>query len=118
MCLFRNIRHNRMKENDGKARLRKPVKEFNKNQYQADFNKIKGIITQWNDESPFCSLILEVGHERPRSVYLNMKTEVFDKYVNLFAVGNRVSVTFFVTSRQKGERWYTSVNVLEIEACN
>ena len=56
-----------------------PTKDdFNRNDKQLNFNKIKGSIVELNDGEKFCSLTLDVGHENIRQVNLVVKKVFFD----------------------------------------
>lgn len=85
---------------------------FNKNDRQAFFNTIIGKIEELNSGDVYCSITLKCGHENTRLVNLSMKREQFDAIKS--AIGDKVIVKYFLTSKKKGERWYCSANVLEI----
>lgn len=87
---------------------------FNKNEKQLHFNQIRGSVCEMNDGEQFCSITLNVGHENVRQVNLVMKKRHYDEVAPKFAVGDRVCVRYYVTSRKKHERWYTMANVLEV----
>ena len=91
------------------------TEDFNKNEKQLNFNKIKGTITEFNDGEKFCSLTLNVGHENIRQVNLVIKKIGFDAIKSKFQIGQKVFVKFYLTSRFKNGRWYTMANVLTVE---
>lgn len=89
-----------------------------KNDKQLFFNQIRGIIEEINDGEEYCSITLRVGHDNSRNVNLTMKKNFFDKVISDFKIEDKVSVRFYVSSRKKHERWYTTVNVLDIHKDN
>lgn len=91
------------------------MKEFtNKNDRQLYFNQIKGTIEQLNDGERFCSLTVKVGHENPRIVNLVMKKPYFDEISKVHNIGEKVTVRYYLTSREKNGRWYTMANILDV----
>lgn len=86
----------------------------NKNERQLYFNQVRGVIEELNDGDKFCSITLRVGHENPRQVNLVLKKPEFDKIKDIHSVGEKVSVKFYIVSRKKNERWYTTATLLEI----
>lgn len=93
-----------------------PNKEdFNRNDKQLNFNKIKGSIVELNDGEKFCSLTLDVGHENIRQVNLVVKKDSFDKIKDKFKLGDKVFIKYYLTSRFKNGRWYTMANVLAVD---
>jgi len=93
----------------------KQSEDFNKNEKQLNFNRIKGTITELNDGEKFCSITLNIGHENIRQVNLVIKKNGFDAITSKFKIGQKVFATFYLTSRFKNGRWYTMANVLSIE---
>ena len=90
------------------------TKEFNKNDKQHSFNQIKGTLSEINDDDIYCSITLDVGHENKRQVNIVCRKNQFDEQLKDYKVGEKVCVMFFVTSRKKNERFYTSANLLSI----
>lgn len=88
--------------------------DFNRNERQLNFNSIKGTILEVKNEHIYSSIILEVGHERKRKVYLSIPTEKLDTMKENIPVGTKVDVKFYIASKVKGDRWFTNVNVLAI----
>ena len=86
----------------------------NKNDKQVYFNQIKGTIQELNDGERFCSITLKVGHENTRLVNLSMKKPQYEQVLRNNQIGDKVSVKFYLTSRNKDSRWYTMANALEI----
>lgn len=91
---------------------------FNRNEKQLHFNNIRGIIHEKNVNGDWCSITLNVGHENPRFVNLSMKKSEFEKINDKYSVGDKVCVRFYLTSRAKNDRWYTTANILQIDADN
>ncbi len=90
------------------------VDTFNRNDKQLYFNQIRGIITEINIGEIWCSYTLNVGHENPRLVNVCLKRFQYETYKDKFAVGEKVMIRFFLTSRYKHGRWHTNANVLEV----
>ena len=86
----------------------------NKNDRQVYFNQIKGIIEELNEGDSFCSITLKVGHENTRLVNLTIKKPYFDEVCKVRKIGDRVTVRFYISSRNKNNRWYTMANVLDV----
>jgi hypothetical protein len=96
--------------------------QFNKNEKQYHFNQIKGEITEINlpdenaENNDWCSITLKVGHENSRSVNLCAKRNLIDGVVaNGVSVGDKVVVLFYLTSRFKNNRWYSTANILQVD---
>lgn len=89
--------------------------DFNRNEKQLNFNKIKGAITELNDGEKFCSITLNVGHENIRQVNLVIKKASFDAIKDKFTLGDKVFIKYYLTSRFKNGRWYTMANVLAVD---
>lgn len=82
---------------------------------QLNFNKIVGIVYEVIDTEQFPSFTIEVGYNSKRFVNLVAKRSYFDTVKDGIAVGDKVSATFFLSSRFKYGRWYTLANILSIE---
>jgi hypothetical protein len=82
---------------------------------QLNFNKIVGIVNEVIDSEQFPSFTIEVGYNSKRYVNLVAKRAYFDTVKHDIAVGDKVGVTFFLSSRFKYGRWYTLANILNIE---
>jgi hypothetical protein len=91
------------------------VFEFNKNDKQQHFNQIKGIITELNEGDTWCSITLKVGHENERFVNLVAKNSCFSKVTKDHKIGDKVIVMFYLTSRFKNDRYYTTAHVLQVD---
>ncbi len=91
------------------------MSEFvNKNDRQLYFNQIKGVLVELNDAEKFCSITLKVGHENARLVNLTIKKPYFDEISKVRKLGDKVTVRFYLSSRNKNQRWYTMANVLDV----
>lgn len=96
---------------------------FNKNDKQYHFNKIKGEISEintpnedTNGDNAWCSVTLKVGHENARLVNLCAKKNLIDKVIgNGISVGDKVVILFYLTSRFKNNRWYSTANILQVD---
>jgi len=91
---------------------------FNKNDKQMNFNEIKGTVCELNDDPEWASITLNVGHENTRQVNVSCKKEVYNLIKNKYKVGDKVSVRFYVASRFKGGRFYTSCHCLQVDLSN
>jgi putative ribosome biogenesis GTPase RsgA len=89
----------------------------NKNDKQIRFNYLKGVISEIVEKDKFCGILITVGHENKRDVYLTIKKENFHKIINSFVVGDKVRVQFYVTSFKHPhiDRWNTTANALFID---
>lgn len=81
---------------------------------QMIFNQVRGSLEEINQGDDFCSITLKVGHENPRMVNLTMKRNQFDELTQNHSLGEKVSVRFYISSRKKFDRWYTTASVLDI----
>ena len=88
---------------------------FNRNDKQLNFNKIKGIIQESELGETWCSFTLRVGHENQRLINLSLKKDQYEILVKLYPIGTKVNAIFYLTSRYKNGRWYTTANVLQID---
>lgn len=86
-----------------------------KNEKQVYYNFVKGVITELNDGERFCSVTLLVGHETKRYINLIVKKENFDWVISNFAIGNKISATFYLTSRNKMGKWYTMATIIDLK---
>jgi hypothetical protein len=89
--------------------------DFNKNDKQLFFNRVRGKIEEINEGERWCSYTLMVGHENKRLVNFTISTEQNEKYKGKYSIGDKVTISFFLTSRNKNGRWHTSANILNID---
>ena len=87
-----------------------------KNEKQIYYNQVKGVVTEINEEDEYCSITLDVGHENIRKLNLSMKRVQFDTLCKGLFLGKKILAKFYVVSRKKTGRWYTSANILDIES--
>lgn len=85
-----------------------------KSEKQMIFNQVKGIIEEINEGDDYCNITLKVGHENPRMVNLTMKRNQFDEVAITHKLGEKVCCRFYISSRKKHDRWYTTASVLDI----
>lgn len=85
-----------------------------KSEKQMIFNQVKGVIEEINEGSDYCNITLKVGHENPRMVNLTMKRPQYDEMVTNHHLGEKVSCRFYISSRKKHDRWYTTASLLDI----
>lgn len=91
---------------------------INKNDKQIYFNQVKGLIEELNDAPLYCSITLKVGHDSFRMVNLNMKKDLFDQLVGNFAIGDKVTAKFYVSSRKKNDRWFSNLSLISMDKCS
>jgi len=82
---------------------------------QVYYNRIKGCLEQINDVTDFPSITIVVGHNKPRQINILCKRPKIDEINKDYKIGDLITITFFVSSRFKHNRWYTNVNCLSIE---
>lgn len=90
------------------------MENFNKNDKQLFFNQVKGTLSEINAGDKFCNITLSVGHENIRQVNLVMKRHQYDTLLVGFNQGDKVCARFYITSRKKLDRWFTTANLLHI----
>jgi len=88
---------------------------FNKNGKQLFFNKIIGLIYEIENDERFSNLTLKVGHENKRFASFCMKTDLFLELIKGYMIGEKVVVTYYLSSNKKNNRWYTTATLLTIE---
>jgi hypothetical protein len=88
--------------------------DFNRNDRQLNFNTVKGIIAEIIDEPTYSAIILDVGHEKQRKVYLSIPTIKLQDMKDIVVLGRKVEAKFYIASKLKSDRWFTNVNVLSI----
>jgi hypothetical protein len=86
-----------------------------KNEKQVFFNQIKGEICEVNVEDKFCNVVLSLGHENVRHASFVTKTELFNGYKDTINLGDKVMIRFYISSRKKHDRWYTTASILDIQ---
>jgi len=89
--------------------------DFNKNERQLNFNKVKGTVTELNEGEAFCSITLIVGHENTRNVNLVCKNKQFQSFKDKIKIGDKIFIKFYLSSRFKNGRWYTMANILSLD---
>jgi len=89
--------------------------EFQSNSKQQKFNEIRGCIAEINDHEKYCSLTILCGHENPRSVNISVKKSAFEPIKYKHKIGDVVVCSFYVVSNKRNERWFTSINLINIE---
>lgn len=89
----------------------------NKNDKQVNFNSIKGFLEELNEGDIFSNLTLKVGHENTRLVNLVLKKNQYDYVKTNFKLGDKVDCRFYITSKNKNNKWYTMANILSVNHC-
>jgi hypothetical protein len=85
-----------------------------KNDKQVFFNQVKGTVHEILEEETFSTISLSLGHENMRHAAFVYKTQEFEKYKSIIGLGDKVCIKFYLSSRKKYDRWYTTATVLEI----
>jgi hypothetical protein len=88
---------------------------FNKNGKQLFFNKIIGLIHEIENDERFSNLTLKIGHENKRFASFCMKTDLFLELIKGYMIGEKVVITYYLSSNKKNNRWYTTATLLTIE---
>jgi hypothetical protein len=86
-----------------------------KNDKQLFFNQVKGIIYEINDSEDFCNIVLQVGHDNTRNISFVTKKKRFDEIKPSFELNEKVIVKYYLSSRKKHDRWYTTATILDIQ---
>jgi hypothetical protein len=86
-----------------------------KNEKQVFFNQIRGEIFEINEEDKFSNVVLSLGHENLRHASFVTKTELFETYKDNINIGDKVMIRFYISSRKKHDRWYTTATILDIQ---
>ena len=86
-----------------------------KNDKQVFFNQIRGEICEINVEERFSNVVLQLGHENTRHASFVIKTEGFKTYEDKIKIGDKVTIRFYVSSRKKHDRWYTTATILDLQ---
>jgi len=83
---------------------------------QSNFNQIKGIVYEVSEHEEFPSITLEVGNNSKRFVNFFVRRAYYDTVKSILTNGNKVIITYFLSSRKKFDRWYTMANILRVDA--
>lgn len=86
-----------------------------KNDKQVFFNQIRGTINEINVEEKFSNVVLQLGHENTRHAAFVIKTEAFKSYQDRIQKGDKVTIRFYISSRKKHDRWYTTATILDLQ---
>ncbi len=89
-----------------------------KNEKQVYYNQVRGVINEMNDGDEFCNIIVVVGHENKRHISFFTKKEYYNNFMKDFIIGDKVAIKFYLTSRKKHDRWYTTASILEMQKDN
>lgn len=85
---------------------------------QSIFNQVRGVIEEINQDDEFCNITLKVGHENVRMVNFTIKRAQFDEVLKDKQLGDKVAVRFYISSRKKYDRWYTTATILDVHKEN
>jgi hypothetical protein len=84
-----------------------------KSDKQIFFNQIRGVVEEILPDDRFTTVALKVGHENHRNIALVSKNDTFDKFRHILSLNNKVLVKFYISSRKKHDRWYTTATILD-----
>jgi len=87
---------------------------FSKNELQINFNQLKGVLVENNNDSDFSNITIEVGHHNKRKVNLVAKNSYFEEFIKDKIIGDKVVVKYYLTSNLKHDRYYTTATILEL----
>jgi hypothetical protein len=85
-----------------------------KNNKQLYFNQIKGTIIEINKDENFSNIVVSVGHDNVRNICFVIKTDKFSAFENKFQINDKVAVKYYLSSRKKHDRWYTTATILDV----
>lgn len=91
------------------------MSDFNKNEKQLYFNQLKGCIVDIEHGDEYSNVTLVIGHENTRHANFCMKSNMFNKIIADYKIGDKVSVKYYINSNKKNGRWYTNATLLSIE---
>jgi hypothetical protein len=90
---------------------------MNQNEIKSDkqifFNQVKGVVEEILTDERFTTVALKVGHENHRNIALVSKNDYFDKFKDILILGQKVTIRFYISSRKKHDRWYTTATILD-----
>ncbi len=90
--------------------------EFDKGSLlQFNYNEIKGVVFELNDDVSFCSISLNIGYDNTRSVNVVCKKSQWEEFSKNLKTGDKVAIKFYIVSNHKHNRWYTSARILAVE---
>lgn len=93
--------------------------DWNKNDKQLFFNQTKGKLVELNQEDKFCNITIEVGTENKRHVNIVVKPADFIEIIKKFNINDMVCVKHYPVSRKvKETKWYTLLNLINIDKLN
>ena len=88
-------------------------KEFSRNKKQINFNQIKGTVQEIVYDNSHAIIVLEVVPEVPRNVAISCVLEKLNS-MGRPAIGEKVCVHYFPSSKLKNGFWYSKLNLLAI----
>ena len=84
-----------------------------KNDKQVFFNQVRGIVQEIIVDDKFTTIALSAGHENPRNIAFVSKNDCFEKFQSVLSLGSKVLIRFYLSSRKKHDRWYTTATILD-----
>ena len=88
--------------------------DLTKENEQRVFSEIRGVICELNNGEKFCSITIQVGHDNKRKVNLVCKKFQFDAILKHYKLEDKVMVRYFLVSRFKHDRWYSTAYALAV----
>ena len=95
------------------------MESFNRNEKQHKFNEIRGFIKEFIKNDNYTTIILNVGHEKPRNVAMVCRNDFFKKYDGNIIENDKVCVRYYLHSSSHLNKdgvtsWRTYANILDV----
>jgi hypothetical protein len=84
-----------------------------KNDKQVFYNQVRGIVEEIIYDENFTTIAIKAGHENTRNIAFVSKNACFEKLKDTLIVGSKVLIRFYLSSRKKHDRWYTTATILD-----
>ena len=84
-----------------------------KNDKQVFYNQVRGVVEELIYDEHFTTIAIKAGHDNTRNIAFVSKNACFEKFKNVLVVDSKVLIRFYLSSRKKHERWYTTATILD-----
>jgi hypothetical protein len=84
-----------------------------KNEKQVFYNQVKGVVEEIILDEKFTTVSIRAGHENTRSIAFVSKNACFEKLKSVLELDSKVLIRFYLSSRKKHDRWYTTATILD-----
>lgn len=84
-----------------------------KNEKQVFYNQVRGIVEEIIYDEKFTTISIKAGHENTRHIAFVSKNDCFENMKDVLVVDSKVLIRFYLSSRKKHDRWYTTATILE-----